>query len=136
MLSYPLYKLHKIPTLTEVVLYISGVIAGVFVLYCYYFTISCIAFWVIKADFIDNIYGLALYVCAKAHKYISAYHQDYPLQRFAFGDLFFMSPANAIKSVGFTQLSVLAVIAALYYILGNFVWKLGIKKYSRRRVMS
>lgn len=129
MLSYPLYKLHKIPTLAEVILYISGVIAGVFVLYCFYFTISCIAFWVIKADFIDNIYGLAYMFALKPINIYPRIIRIILCSILPLGLLFYV-PANAIKSIGFAQLSLLIVIGVLYFIFGNFVWKLGIKKYS------
>lgn len=129
MLSYPLYKLHKIPTLAEVLLYITGVTAGVFVLYCFYFTVSCIAFWVIKADFIDNIYGLAYFLALKP---VNIYPRILRMILYSILPLglIFYAPAKAVKSVGFTPLLLLIAIGILYYLFGGFVWKRGLKKYS------
>jgi ABC-2 type transport system permease protein len=129
MLTYPLYKLQKMPTLTEIVLYICSVVTGVFVLYCFYLTISCIAFWVVKTDFIDNIYGLAYMLALKP---INIYPRIIRLilcSILPLGLIFYV-PANTIKSVGFIHLLLLIVIAILYSIFANFIWKLGIKKYS------
>ena len=128
MLVYPLYKLHKIPTLAEIILYVGSVAAGVFVLYCFYFTISCLAFWVIKADFIDNIYGLAYMLALKP---INIYPRIIRLilcSVLPLGLIFYVT-ANTIRSAGFERLLLLAAVAFLYWVFADFIWKLGIKRY-------
>lgn len=81
----------------EIVLYICGVAAGVFLLYCFYFTAGCIVFWLIKADFLDNIYSLAYF---HALKPVNIYPRILRIVLYSILPLglIFYTPAEAVRN--------------------------------------
>jgi ABC-2 type transport system permease protein len=117
-------------TFAKSLLYIVSIFHALLVQYSVYFILTCLSFWLVKADFVDSIHGILCYFSTRpvdiykgAIRFILSYVLPYGLA-------LTVASKSAIKTIHFSEYISFLIISWAIFAVSVAFWKFSLKRYS------
>lgn len=130
MISFALIQGGMEFTISRAALYIIAIFHALLVMYSVYFILTCLSFWLIKADFVDNIHGILCYFSTRPidiYKGVIRIILSYVLP---YGLVLTVASKAGIKSIGFLDYISFIILSWAFLAASITFWKYSLKRYS------
>jgi len=130
IIGYALVKGNMVLTVGSTILYVITIFHALLVEYAVYFMLTCLSFWIIKADFVEKVHGILCYMSTRpvdiykgATRFILCYILPYGL-------IITIASKSAIKVIDPLEYFVFLLLSWCFFGASILLWKLSIKRYT------
>lgn len=130
MITFALFQGGMELTFARSLLYIVSIFHALLVQYSVYFILTCLSFWLVKADFVESIHGILCYFSTRPvdiYKGLIRFVLSYILP---YGLALTVASKSAIKTIHFPEYLSFLIISWFIFAVSIAFWKFSLKHYS------
>jgi len=130
MIVYALIMSGRTLSISRVALYAFTILNGLLIMYSIYFILSCLSFWFIKTEFVEQIHTILCYFSMRPAEIYKGFIRFVLFYILPYGLMITISAKSAIKEVTLKEYGVFLVISWGLFSLTGLMWKYSLRKYS------
>lgn len=130
MIAFALIQGGMELTFTRGILYVVSIFHALLIQYSVYFILTCLSFWLLKADFVESIHGILCYFSTRPvdiYKGLIRFVLSYVLP---YGLALTVASKSAIKTIHLPEYLLFLIIGWFIFAASIAFWKFSLKRYS------
>lgn len=130
MIAFALIQGGMELSFTRGILYVVSIFHALLIQYSVYFILTCLSFWLLKADFVESIHGILCYFSTRPvdiYKGLIRFVLSYVLP---YGLALTVASKSAIKTIHLPEYLSFLIIGWFIFAASIAFWKFSLKRYS------
>ncbi|WP_159067833.1 ABC transporter permease [Paenibacillus ihuae] len=111
-------------------LYIVSIFHALLIQYSVYFIFTCLAFWLVKADFVDSIHGILCYFSTRPVDIYKGFIRFVLSYVLPYGLALTVASKAAVKTIQFPEYTLFLILSWSIFAVSVGVWRFSLKHYS------
>lgn len=130
MISFALIQGGMELTFAGSVLYVGSIFHALMVQYSVYFSLTCLSFWLVKADFVESIHGILCYFSTRPVNVYKGFIRFVLSYVLPYGLALTVASKAAVKTVRFPEYLSFLILSWSVFGVSILLWKFSVKRYS------
>lgn len=130
LISFALIQGGMELTFARALLYIISIFHALLIQYSVYFILTCLAFWLVKADFVDSIHGILCYFSTRPVDIYKGFVRFILTYVLPYGLALTVASKTVVKTIHLPEYALFLVLSWSMFALSIGFWKFSLRRYS------
>jgi ABC-2 type transport system permease protein len=130
IITYALVEGNMVITFGRFILYVIAIFHALLIEYAVYFMMTCLSFWLIKADFVEHIHGIICYFSNRPIDIYKGFIRFILSYILPYGLIITVASKSVVKGVSPYEYLFYFILCWCFFGLSMLFWKFSLKRYS------